>query len=94
MSSVFSYVRATSVLPHPLSTNGTVLISSEKVEYLGLFLKYNLPLGAHVELTYTMKRVHSAGAPRDKLVFIDALTSPLILYCYFSCTPKTRFRRS
>ncbi len=29
-----------------------------------------------------MKRVRSAGAPRDKLLlFIDALISPLILYC-------------
>ncbi len=84
------YLRAPSVLPHPLSTNGTVLTSSEKVEYLGLLLTPNLSWGPHIEhvfirgqkLAYSMKRVRSAGAPRDKLLlFIDALFIPLILYC-------------
>ncbi len=43
------FLRALSVLPHPLSINGTVLTSSGKVQYLGLFLTPNLSGGAHNE---------------------------------------------
>ncbi len=82
--------RAPSVLPHPLTINGTVITSLEKVKYLGLFLTPNLSWGAHIEnvfirgqkLAYLMKHVRSVDAPRDKLLlFIDALILPLILYC-------------
>ncbi len=50
------------------------LFRRKKVKYLGVFLTPNLSWGAHIEnvfirgqkLAYSMKRVRSVGAPRDK----------------------------
>ncbi len=66
------------------------LLRRKKLNILASFLTPNLSWGAHIEnvfirgqnLAYSIKRVRSAGAPRDKLLlFISALIIPLILYC-------------
>ncbi len=84
------YLRAPSVLPHAHSINGTSLTSSEKVNYLDLFLTPSPSWGAHIinvfirgqKLASSLKRVRSAGAPRDKLLlFIDTLIISIFLYC-------------